>query len=55
MTHELALDSDVRDWVFIPLTIFIVLMKLIMQYVHQVGQPGRGLGLKMCQMRVQQA
>lgn len=34
---ELALDKDVRDWVFIPLTIFILLVKLVMQYMHQVG------------------
>ena len=34
--HELVLDRDVRDWVFIPLTLFIVLMKLMTQYVHQV-------------------
>lgn len=32
----LVLDSEVRDWVFIPLTLFIVLMKLVMQYMHQV-------------------
>lgn len=32
--HLLVLDSDVRDWVFVPLTLFIVLMKLIMQYMH---------------------
>jgi hypothetical protein len=35
--HMLVLDSAVRDWVFIPLTLFIVLMKLVMQYMHQVG------------------
>uniref|UniRef100_A0A383VG52 ER membrane protein complex subunit 3 n=1 Tax=Tetradesmus obliquus TaxID=3088 RepID=A0A383VG52_TETOB len=34
--HELVLDSNVRDWVFIPLTLFIVLMKLLMQYAHQM-------------------
>lgn len=34
--HNLVLDSSVRDWVFIPLTIFIILMKLLMQYVHQM-------------------
>ena len=32
----LVLDREVRDWVFIPLTIFMVLMKLLMQYVHLV-------------------
>lgn len=30
----MVLDSDVRDWVFIPLTVFIILMKLVMQYMH---------------------
>lgn len=35
--HVLVLDSEVRDWVFIPLTLFIVLMKLVMQYMHQVS------------------
>jgi hypothetical protein len=35
--HELVLDRDVRDWVFIPLTLFIVLVKLVTQYVHAVG------------------
>jgi hypothetical protein len=34
--HELVLDRDVRDWVFIPLTLFIVLVKLVTQYVHAV-------------------
>jgi hypothetical protein len=40
--HLLVLDSDVRDWVFVPLTLFIVLMKLVMQYMHQV-RPGTAL------------
>jgi len=31
----LVLDQAVRDWVFIPLTVCIVLMKLIMQHLHQ--------------------
>ncbi len=34
---DLVLDKDVRDWVLIPLTIFIILVKLAMQFVHQVG------------------
>lgn len=34
--HELALDHQVRDWVFIPLTISILLMKLLTQYAHMV-------------------
>lgn len=32
--HDLALDKDVRNWVFIPLTLSIILMKLIMQFIH---------------------
>jgi uncharacterized membrane protein len=36
MAAPLVLDREVRDWVFIPLTIFMVLMKLLMQYVHMV-------------------
>lgn len=35
--HMLVLDSEVRDWVFVPLTLFIVLMKLVMQYMHTVS------------------
>eukprot|EP00775_Hariotina_reticulata_P008315 gene8315-8500_t len=34
--HELVLDASIRDWVFIPLTFFIVLMKLLMQYAHNI-------------------
>lgn len=34
--HDLALDRQVRDWVFIPLTVSIVLMKLLAQYMHQL-------------------
>lgn len=34
MANDLFIDRAVRDWVFVPLTIFIILMKLIMQYVH---------------------
>lgn len=40
---ELVLDQQVRDWVFIPLTISIVLMKLVMQYLHQVSLEQRQL------------
>jgi hypothetical protein len=42
--HDIALDKDVRDWVFIPLTIFIMLVKLVMQYMHQVRRR-RGLNV----------
>jgi len=42
--HLLVLDSEVRDWVFIPLTVFIVLMKLVMQYVHVVSYMGADWG-----------
>jgi hypothetical protein len=34
--HPLLLDAAVRDWVFLPLTLAIVLMKLLTQYMHQV-------------------
>lgn len=37
--HELLLDRQVRDWVLIPLTIFMILMKLLMQYFHQMMSP----------------
>lgn len=36
MAHDIVLDAAVRDWVFIPLTAAIVLMKLLTQYMHQV-------------------
>ena len=36
MVHALVLDQQVRDWVFLPLTLAIVLMKLLTQYMHQV-------------------
>jgi hypothetical protein len=32
----IQLDTAVRDWVFIPLTASIVLMKLLTQYAHLV-------------------
>lgn len=32
--HDLILDRTVRDWVLIPLTVSILLMKLIMQFAH---------------------
>ncbi|GFH31592.1 ER membrane protein complex subunit 3 [Haematococcus lacustris] len=36
--HDLELDTAVRDWVFIPLMLSIVLMKLLTQYAHmEVG------------------
>mmetsp|Transcript_12307 Transcript_12307/g.30093 ORF Transcript_12307/g.30093 Transcript_12307/m.30093 type:complete len:260 (-) Transcript_12307:434-1213(-) len=45
MAHdELELDTDVRDWVFIPLTMSIVLMKLLTQFAHMLmySPPGSG-------------
>lgn len=36
--HDLVLDSALRDWVFIPLTLTIVFMKLLTQYFHTVRQ-----------------
>lgn len=48
---ELALDQQVRDWVVVPLTISIVLMKLIMQYLHQVRALARHV-LHRCQQAV---
>ena len=33
---DLALDSALRGWVFIPLTACIVLMKLLQQYAHMM-------------------
>lgn len=35
-TDDLVLDRQVRDWVFIPLTVSIALMKLLTQYAHQL-------------------
>ena len=35
--HELVLDQEVRDWVLIPLTLSIVLMMVLRQYITQVG------------------
>lgn len=37
---DLLLDKDVRDWVLIPITVSIILMKLVQQYAVKVG--GRG-------------
>lgn len=51
MAHALVLDAAVRDWVFIPLTAAIVLMKLLTQYMHQVcvcaGLPGRRRAMRL--------
>eukprot|EP00798_Chlamydomonas_sp_ICE-L_P026817 gene26814-4411_t len=33
---QLVLDQAVRDWVFLPLTLCIVFMKLIQQYAHMM-------------------
>lgn len=47
-TNDLFIDRAVRDWVFVPLTIFIILMKLIMQYVHvmMTAVPAQGANPK---------
>ncbi len=39
--HDLELDAAVRDWVFIPLTLSILLMKLLTQYAHMVCAQAR--------------
>jgi len=36
---DLTIDSKVRDWVFIPLTIVIILMNMLRQYAHIVRFP----------------
>ncbi len=36
--EELELDTAVRDWVFIPLTVCILLMKLLTQYANMVSE-----------------
>ncbi len=36
MTNTLVIDAQVRDWVLIPLTVFIVLYKLVTQYAYMV-------------------
>lgn len=36
--QRLALDPELRGWVFLPLTLCIVLMKLIQQYMHMVSR-----------------
>ncbi|GBF95480.1 ER membrane complex subunit 3-like [Raphidocelis subcapitata] len=53
--HQLVLDSDVRDWVFIPLTLFIVLMKLVMQYVHQAMSAAPPPSKELLEVREMQA
>lgn len=34
--HELVLDQAVRDWVLIPLTLSVVLMMVLRQYISKV-------------------
>jgi len=34
--HAIELDTAVRDWVFIPLSLCILLMKLLTQYAHML-------------------
>ncbi|KAF8061316.1 emc3 [Scenedesmus sp. PABB004] len=53
--HELVLDSAVRDWVFIPLTVFIVLMKLLMQYAHNMTNAAPPSSKELPEIREQQA
>lgn len=36
MAHQLVLDPALRGWVFLPLTLCIILMKLIQQYMHML-------------------
>ena len=35
--HELVLDQAVRDWVLIPLTLSVVLMMVLRQYISKVS------------------
>jgi hypothetical protein len=54
--HDLALDKDVRNWVFIPLTLSIILMKLIMQFIHiMVHAPAAQSQKPLKELREQQA
>lgn len=39
---DIILDQAVRNWVFIPLTLCIVLMKLLTQYAHTLANLGGG-------------
>ena len=36
MAHELVLDAAVRNWVLIPLTLSVVLMMVLRQYITKV-------------------
>lgn len=36
MHQDLIIHSDVRDWVFIPLTLLIIMMNMLRQYAHLV-------------------
>ncbi len=36
VSQDLVLDRDVRDWVLIPLTVSVILMKLLQQYAVKV-------------------
>ena len=36
-SEDLVLDRKVRDWVVVPLTLCILLMMLLRQYVSKVG------------------
>lgn len=42
--HELVLDQAVRDWVLIPLTLSVVLMMVLRQYITKLvsGSPEKG-------------
>ena len=39
MHEDLTIDRNVRDWVFFPLMILIILMNILRQYAHQVPLP----------------
>lgn len=36
MHQDLVIHSEVRDWVFIPLTLLIIMMNMLRQYAHIV-------------------
>lgn len=36
MHMDLVLDRSLRDWVFVPLTLAIVMMNMLRQYAHMV-------------------
>ncbi|MEW5304724.1 MAG: hypothetical protein WDW38_009720 [Sanguina aurantia] len=53
---DLTLDQQVRDWVFIPLTAAIILMKLLQQFAHQMlNAPAAATGKEIREIREMQA